>query len=108
MLKSIAERDWKTWRKISAVAYERFCEKVLQAAAAIASRSGDPHDRYEELYTLLKEAEVTNSNIFSDMRRSTALEQLVYGVGKGIISREELAEFSEETQRTVRIILREE
>jgi hypothetical protein len=108
MLGPIAEQDWKIWRKVSVVAYERFCKKVLQSAAAIASSSRDPHNSYEELHAMLQEADKTIASIFRDMRRSTALDQLVYGVSKGIITREELAEFSEHTQRVVRIVLEEE
>lgn len=106
-MKEIAEADWKVWRKISEIAYERFCEQTLNRVIKVANSKEDAFERYDKVHAILKDADKKLENAFGPVRRSTALQQLAYAVAEGMISREELLQFSEDAQQTVSLWLRE-
>src|SRR5437879_2655129 len=96
----IAERDWKHWRRISEIALQRYCAHILDEVASF-QRGADAYDRYLQLFRLLRERDGEIAVVFNDRRRSNAYQQIAAGVAAGIVSREELGGFSEETQSVV-------
>jgi hypothetical protein len=107
MVRQISEDDWKIWKKVSLIAYERFCKITLEQLTKIAISEGDHFDTYEKVHDFLRTADRKIENAFREFRRSSALQQLAYAVGEGMISREELAEFSDEAQQIVHLWLQE-
>jgi hypothetical protein len=107
MDRQIPEADWKKWRKISEAALERFCGRILGEAAAFERAAGTAHERYLKLHALVSERDDDIAAVFNDQRRSTAYRQIAQAVADGIVTREELASFSEDTQAVVRLLLRE-
>lgn len=105
-MRQISERDWKIFRQVRAVALERFCEKVLSDIAKVAS---DPkrtaHERYLATYKLIHERDRDLGDAFNDCRRSTALEQITVIYRLGVITREELQRFGEETRSLLAVYL---
>ena len=97
-MRQIAERDWKAWRKLSADALERFCSKILHEAGSFRDGPGSAHSRYLELFRHLRKRDDEIATVFNDQRRSNALLQIAAAVSSGIVSRDELACFSKETQ----------
>jgi hypothetical protein len=97
-MRQIPERDWKAWRKLSAEALERFCARILDEAASVRESSGSARERYHELFRLLRERDDDIATVFDDQRRSNAYFQLAAALRIGIVSREDLTVFSEETQ----------
>ena len=105
MLRQIPERDWKEWRKLSAIVLERFCARTLDRAAQFAIGSDPAHDRYVRLFQYLKRQDRTIAVIFDNPRRSSAYEQITAAVAKRIVSTDELTVFSQETQDVISLLL---
>ncbi len=97
------EPDWKRYKPLRETAIERFCNDVLKKAAEIASQSGGTaHDRYRELYGLIKKRDKEIGQLFDPLTRSRATMQLVGLCRFGLVTEEELAVFSDDLQRSVR------
>jgi hypothetical protein len=64
------------------------------------------HERYVEVQALLRDRHRELSSMFGDFRRSTALEQLGIMRAMGLLTDEDLAVFSEDTQERVRFMAR--
>lgn len=62
---------------------------------------GSAHDRYLEVCKLIKERDRQIANAFNDFRRSTAIMQLGIMRRMKLMTDEELALFSEQTQTRV-------
>ena len=106
-MRDINEADWRLWRKVANVACERFCEQTLAKIMETASSKEDVFDRYGIVKAILRDTDKKLENAFSPVRRSTALQQLAYAVAEGMVSRQELAQFSDEAQQVVKLWLRE-
>ena len=103
MERQISEADWKRWRKLSQAALERYCENALAKVVVVAEGDGSAHERYLNLWKLLRKMDRKLAEVFDNPRRSVAYAQIAQGVAAGIIKRSELAEFSEETQAIIDI-----
>jgi len=104
MERKISEADWKRWRKLSQVALERYCEKALAKVVVVAEDDGTAHERYLNVWKLLRKLDRKLAEVFDNPRRSVAYAQIAQGVAAGIIKRSELAEFSDETQAIIDIL----
>jgi hypothetical protein len=95
----ICESDWKLFRKLRAVALDRLCENVLREITSIASdATKTSHERYLEIYQLVREKDRKISNAFNDVRRSTALLQLSIIHSYGLLTEEEVFQFTPEAR----------
>jgi hypothetical protein len=105
-MRQIKESDWKLFRQLHKVALERFCERVLAESESLhRDTTRSAHERYLALYRLFRERDKELAELFNDFRRSTALEQIAIIKGHGLLTNEEFAQFSEETQRLVAVLL---
>ena len=101
MARHLPEEDWKLLGRLAPVALERFCDRVLREATAVANAPAKTsHERYRELYKLIKEQDRDLASAFDDHRRSAALVQLARIYSLGLLTEEELGAFSEETRET--------
>ena len=76
---------------------------MLDDAVAIAQDGAlSAHERYLELFRLLRERNNAIASAFDDMRRSTRLQRLIAMVGLNVVSREEPGGFTPDVQETVR------
>ena len=65
------ELDWKYMRSIYDELLHALCTRINDQAVALArSRLGNPHDRYLELFTHIKESDRIVAECFNDWRRS--------------------------------------
>jgi hypothetical protein len=101
MERKIPEADWKLWRKLSAVALERFCEKALDDVVRVARGRDEAHARYCQLFKLLRERDDVIAAVFNDQRRSNAFLQISRAVVEGILTPDEVLLFSDETQAVI-------
>jgi hypothetical protein len=99
--RQIAESDWKLWRALSTEALERHCQKTLTEAASLEKGGDSAHARYLKLYRLLQRRDQEIADVFNDPRRSRAYLQIALAVRSRIITRAELARFSEDTQAVI-------
>ena len=81
---------------------ERYCEKALAKVVAVAKEDGGTaHERYLNLWKLLRKTDRKLAEVFDNPRRSVAFAQIAQAVAAGIVKRSELTEFSEETQAII-------
>jgi DNA-binding transcriptional ArsR family regulator len=97
------EWEWKKFRKLNEKCLERFCDAVLQDAENICrSDEKTAHERYLDLYELLRIKDNELANAFDGMRRSTASIQLLQLYRMGLVEESQLDEFEDETRNRIR------
>ena len=107
MLDRIAEADWKIFRELRAVALQRFCERVLADIGRIGSDSSkSSHERYLEIYRLIRARDEALARAFNNPRRSTAVFQLLALRDEDLLHEEEYLRFSEDLRRSIDHFLR--
>ena len=99
MARSIPESDWKCFRELHRIAVARYCQQVLDEINQIAA---DPkatsHERYLKIYKVIQERDRTMSELFDDMRRSTALTHILMICSRNLITEEEAGRFTQDTR----------
>lgn len=107
-MREIKESDWKVFRQLHPVALERFCRQVLEESERLhADTSQSAYERYLALHQFFKKSDKDVARLFDDFRRSTALRQLAAIKQAGLLTEQEFARFSEETQTLMAVILGE-
>lgn len=102
----IYEPDWQVFRKLQPLALERFCERVLAEIGRIAADdTKNSHERYLAIYKLIHERDEQLADAFNGMRRSRAEWQLGLIQAHGLLTEDEMARFSPETQASVKLML---
>ena len=102
MLGQISESDWKIFKPVRQQALERFCERALNEVERIrANVDKSQHERYVEIYQLIKERDKELPRVFDHLRRSTALMQVAAFRSLELITDEEYMRFSPPTREIV-------
>ena len=93
------ERDWRLLRSLHRASIDRYCARVLEeCATVIRDTKTSSHDRYLQLFRLVKEHDQNIAAAFDDLRRSTAIQRLASMLLLGTVTDEELSQFSAETR----------
>ena len=95
------ESDWKVFRRLHSVALERYCQRVLAEVRAATECKDSYHDCYRDVYRLIRSRDKTMAQAFDDPRRSNGLILLVNIIEEGLLTGEELQEFSGEVQEHI-------
>ena|SRR2546426_12324722 len=99
MSRALPEADWKAFRKLHAVALERFCTRVIAELQAMASENAESHhDRYLRIFKLLKRRDDELAHAFDGLRRSSAVAQLGLMHRYGLVTEEEMSAFTMQTR----------
>lgn len=107
MLRGIPEPDWKVFRSLQPIALERFSQRTLdEIVSAAAGDEKTSHERYLDVYALIKERDKDLAYMFDNPRRSTALEQLLIIQSRKLLTDEELSRFSQETRDVLELLSR--
>jgi hypothetical protein len=102
--RQISEADWKLFRRVHEVALERFCERVLSELGRLAAKTEpSAHERYLAVYKLLQGRDKELTQAFDDLKRSTAWPCLALMRSRRLVTDEEFAGFSSETQAAVQL-----
>ena len=102
-MRSVPESDWKKLRAMKDDALNFACERIFEKINEIMeARKGKEHKAYLQLWRILKEEDREIAVMFDDLKRSNAIHKLVAWKRNGVISDGKFAQFSEETQQTVR------
>ena len=105
MAKEIKESDWKLFRHLHGIALERFSQRVLEEVRLAATDAKDGyHGCYLKVYALIRNRDQTMAHAFDDPKRSMAIIQLANIVEEGLLTDDELKQFSEETRERLEII----
>ncbi|MDH4559250.1 peptide ABC transporter substrate-binding protein [Pseudomonas sp. BN417] len=101
-MREITESDWKKYSKLRPVALERMSQRILDECQALCQDSSrSAHERYGELYRLIREQDEILAAVFDRFSRSSAHEGLVKMVCQELVTDEEVAQFSPEFQKGV-------
>ena len=106
MMRQISEPDWRLFRQVHAIALDRFCQGVLsEIGRRLADPAGSAPERYRALYRLIEQRDKELAEAFDDLRRTTAWRQLAILRSRSLVTDEEIARFSPETQGAVAVWL---
>jgi len=104
-MRDIPETDWKKLRSLKTRVLNEACSRILDAVPKILqNRNGREHEAYLELWKLLQEQDDLIALMFNDFKRSTAFYKLAAWLEHGLVSEDDLALFSEETQAIIKLI----
>lgn len=107
MTQGIAESDWKRFRQLHPIALERFCQQILNEIERVnADDSLSFHQRYLDIYKIIERRDKELAESFNDLRRSTALMQIVFIYGRGLLTDTELSGFSQEVVSVVTSLIK--
>ena len=103
---TILESDWKHLRKVQPAALERLCARALEEVGRVAtSTHGTAHERYRQIWAVLRAHDKEVALAFDDPRRSTALAHLTAMRHLGLVTDEEYAGFSPDLRERVDFVL---
>jgi hypothetical protein len=95
----IKESDWKVFRRLRELALERYCQRAIaDVRRVVERRDRGHHERYLQLWKLLRKHDETIGIAFDDPRRSRAVIQLANIDAEELLTEDELKHFSEELQ----------
>jgi hypothetical protein len=102
----IKESDWKIFKELQPLALKRYCEGVMEEVDQIISDTKrDSHERYIEMYKIVRDGDKKLAHMFDGFSRSRAMNQLVMYYGNDLLKEEEIAQLSDETRERIRAIL---
>jgi hypothetical protein len=94
------ESDWRVFRELRPVWLERYCAKLNQQVIKKLSDSRrSEHERYIDVYRFIQKKDRDLGDAFNDFRRPTATRQISIIRTLGVVTEQEVARFSEQTQR---------
>lgn len=100
---TIPESDWKVFKQLRANALERMCQQILDESRAILDNEDkSAHERYVELLHLLPERKKDVASCFDHFSRSWATMDLRFMRNWGLVTEDEVAQLSEETEKHTR------
>jgi hypothetical protein len=104
----VPESDWKVFRELRQHALERFCKRALEEVQTILrDGSRSHHNRYLDVFRLLRTGDDELAHAFNDPRRSRMIIQLAAIYAYGLLEPEEFKRFSERTRVTIESLARE-
>jgi hypothetical protein len=93
--RELSESDWKVFRKLHALALDRFCQRILADVRRLTSDTSESHHkRYLDLYEFVKRKDRELAEMFDNPRRSVAFEQMALIWSKNLVTEEEMSGFS--------------
>ena len=96
-MRDITESDWKTFKQLREHALERFCGRILDEIERIGSdQTKSRHERYIAICQLTRERDNEIDQIFDTLRRSTAVIQICSARLHGLLTDDEVRQFSPE------------
>lgn len=100
----ISERDWKIFRKKIPGWQEQYMERLEMEYIALLQNEKSASAKFWELEKRIKE-DKKSPGVIIDMRRSTAINNIVKLVCDGVISLDDLEEFSDDLKEAVKFIV---
>lgn len=98
----IKESDWKLLKKMLPDWQEAYMEKLLEGYADVIASQGVASERFWELDRRLKEDKKNTGVIIYDLRRSNAIDGIISLIDDGVITFDDLKDFSDGTKDEIR------
>ncbi|HJC11445.1 MAG TPA: hypothetical protein H9935_11680 [Candidatus Blautia merdigallinarum] len=101
----ISKKDWKLFREKLAVWQENYMDRLIKDYIALLS-AGDRNasDKFWELDNKIR-TDRRHPGVILNVRKSEAIYDILRLIRLGVITYEDLSDFSEELQQTVKLIL---
>ena len=102
----IKESDWKIFRQLRPLALERLCKQILSEIERVSADGSEGyHERYLEIFKVLRQRDREVAEAFDGPRRSRALIQIASIKQLGLLTDDESLRFSQETRDAVNLML---
>lgn len=101
----ISEHDWKIFRKNISAWQEHYMERLAMEYISLLQSEKKASAKFWELEKRIRQDKRT-SGVIIDMRRSTAINNIVSLICDGVISLDDLEEFSDDLRETVKYIVK--
>ena len=101
MTTRIPEAEWRRLSTLKPVALERQCNRILEELMLVAQSEDTSHERYLSIFKLIQDRDKQIALAFDGLSRSNALFKLTEMRRENLLTDQEFAEFSDETQRIV-------
>jgi|SRR6516164_5676857 hypothetical protein len=106
MRESIAEPDWKLFRRLHPIMLDRFCQRVLDEVDTIVHDAAlTNHQRFVAINRLIRQRSDEIEDSSDDMRRTMAITLLSRFRFHGVLTDDELAQFSEQTRSAIETLV---
>lgn len=101
----ISKKDWELFREKLAVWQENYMARLIKEYIALLS-AGDRNasDKFWELDNKIR-TDRRHPGVILNVRKSEAIYDILRLIRLGVITYEDLSDFSEELQQTVKLIL---
>jgi hypothetical protein len=101
---TIKESDWKIFRNLREFALERYCHRVLgDVRVTVDEQDKTYHQRYLNLFELLRQKDKELAFAFDAPRRSQAFIQLMTIITEDLLTDAEVRQFSQETRDRIEL-----
>jgi len=105
-MNDIREKDWKTARSMQERVLNLACERILEKVSGILKNDDDDsHAKYIELWKTLHAENRWIKIMFDDFKRSSAIDQISFWRFCDLITDDEMALFSPETQDRIETLI---
>ncbi len=98
----IKESDWKKWKQLRLQAIDRYCATTFAQVQEITDGDASIHDRHRDLHELVSRRDKEIVQLFDPLTRSRTIGQLMNLHRGGLVSNNDLMQFSDELQAAVR------
>jgi len=105
-MRDIPEKDWKKCRAMKDELLNIACEKILKELETVIKQKNKSHKNYLKIWMILNEEDDKLGKMFDDIKRSNAVYKLAAWKRHRLVTDEELAQFSDETQEIIRFLNR--
>ena len=97
------ESEWKKFKNLKEICLERYCKAVLDETKELCeAEERSNHERYVEIYQLLRQRDKELGKAFDGLSRSKADFQLMIMYRMGLVKEDELDVFEPEAKDNIR------
>ena len=100
----ISKADWKLYHERVPGWQEHYMEQLAKEYVALLTSPGNASDHFWTLEQRIRQ-DKKNPGVLIELRKSTAIWDIAYLVGDGVITMDELEGFSEDLIDAVKLIL---
>lgn len=104
MKREISEKDWKLFREKLPTWQDTYIDKLNQEYIEILSSSDNPADKFWELEKRIN-TDKHKTGVACDTRRSKMVENIISLIIEGVITIDDISEFSDNLKATVQLML---
>jgi len=105
-MRELNDSDWKILRELHSRALDRLCDRILSEIKGILDYTEKgPHQKYMNVWEVLRKRDEELAGIFDNPRRSTALMTLASMKRAGLLTDEEFLRLSPEAREVIHHLL---